>query len=1385
MDGSQVFPSFLRLEYEPDGSTKSRFLSDVNGLLDTAENRFEQFGREASRQLDAALSVKRNSFGSLDLGVDELKASAVAQQARAVAAREVAAATRAAAEAEGDYSQKARLAIAATEALANEEEQAARAAMSHANAAEQVQNQLNRQKSAVEGVVASTGRNVAAQHKAGLSANSSRMAYVQLGQQMQDVTVQAQMGTNAFIIFSQQVPQAAFALSGLANSANATQARIGKFATVLSGPWGAAIFGATALLGPFIAGMLSSGDAADEAGAAFETQASKLDMQKHSLTEVIKALKEYNAEQERSREITLDAAAATAKKVAEDIKEAIAIRQSIKAMLDQESSRAFIALQAAGGNLVSAPAVYKYQQFQLESQLAKQDELINELTGGAKNAVAEVADELAKINSDPRYAIEQRFLSLRNEAKASIQNVTVLTERLIELRKEERAALDALSRSTKSISDSAKASVGDMVALLKQVMPGVQITSTTGGKHTAGSDHYKGRAIDFVPAGGMGAYTKDEMRQLLLDAGVDIRRNASGVEQFFGPGDKGHGNHFHLAWEGKSPDPEKVAAAAARAQQALREMGASAAESIARISERFDEQPRLIDQVEQATRSLDKTIADLSKRKPPGFEDMIADAQRAKAVVQEAVNKPFKDYIQDQERSANIQRLILAGRQDEADALRTIYTLQDRVGSVTEDQREAILANVEAERQLNDLLEKRQEIIGAYTSSIAGVRSDIEGLLGGSLSGKDFFKNLKTNFQQLQGKLLTEQLFGDLFRQLEEKIRRETGIKTSVDIMKEGMEDAAAAAGTLDNSLLRLDQRVNATLNGAKSLTGAAASPAGVGSAIVTAAAIGAAVNDNGSSGVNADGEIVVTARKTADEASRAAAAAKRAADGLAGIRPEEYATMMAKIITAPITEQLKELGIDLSGTLSGVLAGDMVGGLPGAIVGGLKGFVFDYGPDIFGKGLTEKLLPELDSALSGAATGTQTANLMKALGIKTSTTGAQIGGTIGSFLPIPGGEIIGSVVGGILGGLFKKTKKGKATIGGIGDDAVISLTGNSGKRTDAANSAAGAVTDAIANLASALGAEVDYALGAVTIALRDDNWRVDPTGLGNTKTSKGAIDFGDDQEAAIAYAVKNLIEDGVLTGIRQSTLNILKAGNDLEQAIQDALDFEGVFKELKSYKDPVGAALDDLNAEFERLIGLFQDAGASAEEWAQLEELYGIKRAEAIEAATQAAISSLQNLYDFLTYGDNGLSLRDRDTALRSEYADLKARVQSGDTTAYDRFAEVAQELLDVERQLYGSQQPYFDMLAEVTAVTKQAMDAQTAIANAAANADNPFSDTTIPANDNSTVVTAIDNLSLAVAESIGYKLDATNQNLGTMILQNQQLQAILGSQSVATGSY
>ncbi len=120
-----VFPAFIRLEHQRDGSAKSAFLADVDNLLGSAEQRFRSFGDEAKRQLDSALSTSRTSTGSLDIGAGQARAAADAARQRAIAARELATATAIAAKEQGDFSQQSRLAIVALQAQANADPQGA------------------------------------------------------------------------------------------------------------------------------------------------------------------------------------------------------------------------------------------------------------------------------------------------------------------------------------------------------------------------------------------------------------------------------------------------------------------------------------------------------------------------------------------------------------------------------------------------------------------------------------------------------------------------------------------------------------------------------------------------------------------------------------------------------------------------------------------------------------------------------------------------------------------------------------------------------------------------------------------------------------------------------------------------------------------------------------------------------------------------------------------------------------------------------------------------------------------------------------------------------------------------------------------------------------
>lgn len=103
-----------------------------------------------------------------------------------------------------------------------------------------------------------------------------------------------------------------------------------------------------------------------------------------------------------------------------------------------------------------------------------------------------------------------------------------------------------------------------MKRLLEDPRIGARVTATKDdhNKYVAGtnriSDHYMDKAIDFVPKGGMGSMTKDQVRKMIENLGVKIRTNGQGVEQLFGPGDKGHNNHWHVAWEGSAPSGDAL-----------------------------------------------------------------------------------------------------------------------------------------------------------------------------------------------------------------------------------------------------------------------------------------------------------------------------------------------------------------------------------------------------------------------------------------------------------------------------------------------------------------------------------------------------------------------------------------------------------------------------------------------------------------------------------------------------------------------------------------------------------------------------------------------------------------------------------------------------------
>lgn len=368
---------------------------------------------------------------------------------------------------------------------------------------------------------------------------------------------------------------------------------------------------------------------------------------------------------------------------------------------------------------------------------------------------------------------------------------------------------------------------------------------------------------------------------------------------------------------------------------------------------------------------------------------------------------------------------------------------------------------------------------------------------------------------------------------------------------------------------------------------------------------------------------------------------------------------------------------------------------------------------------------------------------------------GKAVGGTIGKALG-PLGSIAGGILGGALGGVFKNVKSGYAQ---VRNGEVAGTYGRTGDLQTGAASVAAGLVQQISSIARTLNTKVgayDFDVGK-----KNDKYVVN-TGV------RGVFNF-DTETEALEFAVREAVADGAFVGLSDSAKRLLQNGGALQDQIAKAVSFQGVFRSLKAFNDPLGAAIDDLNNEFSGLIDIFKEAGASTTEFAQLEELYGKRRAEAVADANDRILSSLQSLKSSLTIGSDFYSLRDRQASAVAVFNPLRDRVAAGDSSAFDAFSEAAEQLLQIERAISGSTGAFFARADEIRALTDQAIAGKTALSDAAAASDSPFS---ALATQQQATVSAIDAqtaaLIAALESQLGTRLDAINDNLITTARTN-----------------
>lgn len=836
-------------------------------------------------------------------------------------------------------------------------------------------------------------------------------------------------------------------------------------------------------------------------------------------------------------------------------------------------------------------------------------------------------------------------------------------------------------------------------------------------------------------------------------AGADIAGGAGGVEK----AEKGR-----KKLKGAS---DGAAKAEAELQRAL-----DRTDKRADILARYDAEPKALDRAAKDARELGQLVGEtmngleaISKDNPLGkgiYTQEMADADAAR--INYGVRQPIRDLLRDQQRQMEIGRLILSGYEDEAAALEKALSLQDSIGEVTREEYETLLANERAQQRINDALASRQRITGMILGIADQTRDSFEDMLinipkKGFSAVKDFGAQIFENIARIQVRKITETLFAGADERLRKLISGQGGVDKAVDMLE--ASTTRASSGT--------EKLATATEQAAARITAATATMPGASGAPTTAsgairAGLEKALGRSTSAGA-------LTGAGTSRALSGVAAGASTLSllmgavgggSGPTGAANETYDPNAEIVVTAP-----RRIPRETSAPLpTGAQAYDTV----------FQGFGDALDSTFKTDGFFKKIGGSVGQAFQGAGTGMMASSFAKALGLKQSTTGAAIGGAVGSFLPIPGGAIIGGLVGGTIGGLFKKTKKASATIGmGEGGElGVTSLVGNSGAYKDTANSLAGGVIEQLNSIASALDADLGGSLG-VSIGQRKKSFVVDPTGAGRTKGS-GTVKF-DTEEEAIAYAVRNALQDGVVRGISAASQRIIASGKDLQKQLEKAVLIESIPKRLMALTDPVRFAVTQLNDEFAKMIAALKEGGATSAQFADAQKLYELERANAIEAATQQASAAITAFLDEINGGSSSpLNKRTVYQNAASKLSTFRSDISSGKVVDQNALLAAAQNFQEASRALFGSGAGFFSDFNDLRDLLTRARDNASGGGNVTDLPGSPFSS-------DSSVQSAIQALNGSTNQQTNILAGRLDELIGAVRAQNDNAwQGVLDGSSL-----
>lgn len=1118
------------------------------------------------------------------------------------------------------------------------------------------------------------------------NAGMARAGWMGVGYQLQDVFASYGSGIKLSTIFAQQSGQLSSAISMIAAASGKTEGAVGRFATFMGGGWGIAVGVGISVLSTLVATLSSSEKGAKSAEDRAVDLTSAIDRQRASYRELMDAIDEYNRRQEKATETSRLATKESLAAARANYAEALSLREKIAAEIARQQSMAEQFRLSQGGTVGEDIGVHFANEAMAQNE-AKIAALRQEITG----RTLELGDAARKA-LDPLEAIRQKYVDidrvLRRMTRDGKFNGVPVDRVVEELGRRQRAEEEAARKAQRQ--SNAGAASAATTAAFSSPLSGYRLTGRFGEdrrdhRHAgidmaaamgtpvyatqAGTVNFAGNAGSYgnLIKIGHGAGTETRYGHLSRIAVADGQAVAKG-DLIGNVGSTGRSSGAHLHYEvrvnGKPVDPTKgafpideakVAENAQKAADDLKAFGDKSAASIKQISDQFAEQPRLVTRVNQATAELDGIIADLAARKPPGFEKMIADAKALQGLLPEALNGPYNEFMRAQRESAELDKLALAGRQDEADALRIVLRLQSEGSTLSAEQLANVLETVKAQRESVAVLAQQQETIGAYLDVTRSVRGEIEAIFAGQAK----LSNFKSIARQLQSRLMTEQLFGPALRSLEDYVRQ-NAFGPAVEQLARDTGDAGDAVTDFAATVRQATDRIEGGSRSTVSADAPPGAPGSAGAAGVAAALLQAA---KGGSADGATDEIVVEGRRAGKNT-------------VTGLTPNVFFEEMMRRVTSPLLDGLDDLlGVrffaGMKGVLSGAISGYLTAGPAGGILGALKEI----------PGLPDGISKALGKSLKGAETGTMTAGVMKSLGIKTSTTGAQIGGAIGAALPIPGGQIIGSILGGLVGGLFKKTKTGSASIGNLdGEGAITGTAGNSKSRITAASGLAGQALSALDQVIEQLNGELGQF--SASIGVRKKKFVVDPTGQGRTKGS-GTLKFDTEAEAQAAL-LADIFADGAVSGVSAAVAKALRSSTDVDAAVKEALKVQDVEMALGGIGAKFAAEFKSFDRQAGERLRIAQKYGFDVVE---LEKRNAADRLKLSEKLLADQVGGLQQLVKEMTGGSlfEGSAIEQR-TAILGQIEQAKADLNAGVEGAADVLADLYGQLNTVSKAAFGT---------------------------------------------------------------------------------------------------